>query len=115
MMLEGAFRAHSYTEAETNKETGPLEPEVIQRNAELIELWYKRALTNNLRTNDVDTVFEEPYDQFSPLKKKYVDMADDYAFLPRIVSEYYAVGNATFRQVRAHLLAVALRGVGSTA
>ena len=31
MMLEGAFRAHLYTEAETNKETDPLEPEVRAR------------------------------------------------------------------------------------
>ena len=79
-MLEGAFRAHLYTEAETNKKTDSLDPAVIARNADKVQLWYNRALTSNLKTDDVDNPTEQSYDQFPPLKKKYVGMADDYVF-----------------------------------
>ena len=48
MLLEGALRAHLYTEAETNNKTNPPNPAVIATNADKVRLWYKRALTSNL-------------------------------------------------------------------
>ena len=80
MLLEGAFCAHLYTEAETNNNANPLDPAVIAANADKAQLWYKCAFTNNLKTDNVDSPTDEDYDQFTLLKKKYIDMADDYAF-----------------------------------
>ena len=63
----------------TNKDTLTLSAAIIAENAAKIQTWYKRALTSNLKDDD-DPAIDEAYADFNPLKKKYVDMADDYAY-----------------------------------
>ena len=82
MLPEGTFHTHLYTEAETNKEV-PLSTGTIAENAAKIRLWCKHVLNSNLKDDD-DPAIDEAYADFDLLKKKYMDMADDYCILMEV-------------------------------